>query len=76
MFVSMLNGAGDVKRPLYVNLALMYLILLPLAYLVGVRWEQGLLGVWLVHQIAFRALSSGVFVTIWQQRKWAAIRLW
>jgi MATE family, multidrug efflux pump len=75
-FASLLNGAGDVRRVLYVNLATQYLVLLPGAYLVGVHWAQGLLGVWLVHQFAFRALNSMIPTTLWQQRRWVAIRLW
>jgi putative MATE family efflux protein len=76
MFGSLLNGAGDVRRVLYVNLATQYLVLLPGAYVVGVRLEYGLLGVWLVHQLAFRALNSAILMALWQQRKWAQVRLW
>jgi MATE family multidrug resistance protein len=76
MFASLLNGAGDVRRVLYVNLTTQYLVLLPGAYLVGVHWQHGLLGVWLVHQFAFRALNSAILTTLWQQRRWATIRLW
>jgi putative MATE family efflux protein len=76
MFASLLNGAGDVKRVLYVNLATQYLVLLPGAYLFGVKFAFGLLGVWLVHQFAFRALNSVILTGLWQQRKWANVRLW
>ncbi len=76
MFGSLLNGAGDVKRVLYVNLATQYLVLLPGAYFVGVYWGYGLLGVWLVHQFAFRALNSAILTALWQQKLWANVRLW
>ncbi|MEZ5559554.1 MAG: MATE family efflux transporter [Pseudomonadales bacterium] len=76
LFASLLYGAGDVKRVLYVNLATQYLVLLPGAYLAGVHLGFGLLGVWLVHQFAFRALNAVVLTTLWRQRRWAAVRLW
>ena len=76
LFASLLYGAGDVARVMYVNLATQYLVLLPGAYLVGVHFAFGLLGVWLVHQFAFRALNAAILTTLWQQQRWARVRLW
>jgi putative MATE family efflux protein len=76
LFASLLYGAGDVKRVMYVNLATQYLVLLPGAWLVGVHWDVGLLGVFLVHQIAFRALNAGILTLLWQQRRGARVQLW
>jgi multidrug resistance protein, MATE family len=76
MFASLLYGAGDVARVMYVNLATQYLVLLPGAWLVGVHFAYGLLGVWLVHQFAFRALNAAILTALWQQRRWAGVRLW
>ncbi|MGA1677583.1 MAG: MATE family efflux transporter [Pseudomonadales bacterium] len=75
LFASLLYGAGDVKRVLYVNLATQYLILLPGAWWVGVKLGAGLLGVWIVHQFAFRALNAIILTALWQQRRWARIDL-
>jgi multidrug resistance protein, MATE family len=76
MFASLLYGAGDVARVMYVNLATQYLVLLPGAWLVGVHFAYGLLGIWLVHQFAFRALNAAILTALWQQRRWAGVRLW
>jgi len=76
MFASLLYGAGDVARVMYVNLATQYLVLLPGAWLVGVHLGYGLLGVWLVHQFAFRALNAVVLTLLWRQRRWAKVQLW
>jgi len=76
LFASLLYGAGDVTRVMYVNLATQYLVLLPGAWLVGVHLGVGLLGVWLVHQFAFRALNAAILTALWRQRRWATVKLW
>lgn len=76
LFSSLLNGAGDVKRVMYVSLATQYLVLLPFAYYFGVYAGFGLIGIWLTHQIGFRALNSLILTILWQQRRWAKIKLW
>jgi putative MATE family efflux protein len=76
MFASLLNGAGDVRRVMYVNLATQYLVLLPGAYLFAIHLGYGFIGLWLVHQIGFRALNSALFTALWQQKRWADVRLW
>ena len=76
LFASMLNGAGDVKRVMYVNLTTQYLVLLPGAYLFGVYFGFGLLGIWIVHQVGFRALNSLILTLAWRQKKWQKVALW
>jgi putative MATE family efflux protein len=76
LFASMLNGAGDVKRVMYVNLATQYLVLLPGAYFFGIHAGFGLLGIWLTHQVGFRALNSLVLTTLWRQQRWQKVELW
>jgi Na+-driven multidrug efflux pump len=75
LFASLLYGAGDVKRVLYVNLATQYVILLPGAWWAGIEMGAGLLGIWMVHQFAFRAVNALVLAALWQQRRWARIEL-
>ncbi len=76
LFANMLNGAGDVKRVMYVNLATQYFVLLPGAWFLGIEVGFGLIGIWLAHQVGFRALNSVILARLWQQRKWAKIQLW
>lgn len=76
LFANLLYGAGDVKRVMYVNLATQYLILLPGAWAVAAFSTWGLFGVLLVHQVAFRAVNAAILTALWQQRRWADVRLW
>ena len=76
MLSAMLNGAGDVKRVMYVNILTQYLVLLPGAYLLGPYLGFGLIGVWLMHQFGFRAVQTSIFMLMWRRRRWASIRFW
>jgi len=76
LFASMLNGAGDVKRVMYVNLATQYLVLLPGAYFFGVYAGFGLIGIWVTHQLGFRAMNSAILTTLWRQKRWQKVELW
>jgi len=75
MLATMLNGAGDVKRVTWVNLFTQWGILVPGAYLFGVTLEFGLLGIWLVHQIAYRGGHTFIFSYFWRKGEWAKIMI-
>ncbi|MDO6592266.1 MATE family efflux transporter [Neptuniibacter sp. 1_MG-2023] len=47
---------------------------LPLAWLFGPALGFGLIGIWII-QLIYRALSSLVFIYIWQQQRWSMIKL-
>jgi putative MATE family efflux protein len=53
-----LRGAGDTKMTMYINFGSQYLVRLPLVWLVGIRWEMGLTGIWIVlgAELTFRGL--------------------
>jgi len=70
MTAAMLNGAGDVDRVMYVNIVTQYFVLLPAAYLFGLHWGFGLIGVWLCHQVGFRAVQSVIFGLLWRGSAW------
>lgn len=76
LFASLLNGAGDVRRVMYVNMATQYLVLLPAAYFFGVYLGYGLVAIWLAHQVGFRALNSAILAGLWRQGRWRRIELW
>jgi Na+-driven multidrug efflux pump len=69
----MLNGAGDIRRVTMVNLITQWLILVPGAYLIGIQFGFGLIGIWLTHQFAYRAGHSFIFSYFWRQGKWSKI---
>jgi len=43
-----LRGAGDTRMSMYLTFGSTYLVRLPFAYLLGVTFEMGLIGVWIV----------------------------
>jgi putative MATE family efflux protein len=73
MLATMLNGAGDIRRVTIINLVTQWLILVPGAYLIGIHFGFGLIGIWLVHQFAYRAGHSFIFSYFWRQGKWSRI---
>ena len=75
MLSSMLNGAGDVKRVMYVNVLTQYVVLLPGAWLAGPVLGYGFLGIWLVHQLGFRFAQSLIYASMWHRGKWARLSL-
>ncbi len=42
-----LRGAGDIKYPVVMQVISMWLVGVPLCYLLGVHWKMGLPGIWL-----------------------------
>ncbi len=73
MLATMLNGAGDIRRVTLINLVTQWLILVPGAYLFGIQFGFGLIGVWIVHQFAYRGGHSFIFSYFWRQGKWSRI---
>ncbi|MFN3237442.1 MAG: MATE family efflux transporter [Pseudomonadales bacterium] len=75
MLAMMLNGAGDVKRVTWINLITQWCILVPGAYLFGVHFSLGLIGLWCVHQFAYRAGHVLIFGYYWRRGDWAKITI-
>ena len=69
----MLNGAGDIRRVTLVNVTTQWLILVPGAYVFGIYFAYGLIGIWCVHQFAYRAGHALIFSYFWRQGKWSRI---
>jgi multidrug resistance protein, MATE family len=67
-----LMGAGDNRSVLVVSVGLQWLLLLPAVYLLGPVLGLGLVGIWGA-QLAYRALQTGVFVTLWQREGWSRV---
>jgi putative MATE family efflux protein len=69
-----LLGAGASRQVLKINLVMQWLVLLPLAYLLGPVAGLGLLGIWLLQGLQRIALSA-IYTVIWRSQHWARIRL-
>jgi MATE family multidrug resistance protein len=73
MLATMLNGAGDVKKVTLVNLITQWCLLVPGAYLMGPVLGFGLIGIWVLHQFAYRAGHVFIFTYLWRRGDWAKI---
>ena len=67
-------GAGASRMVMLITLGNQWLLMLPLAWLVGPLLGHGLLAIWAVY-ILHRIVPSLIFATLWQRRDWSAIRL-
>jgi putative MATE family efflux protein len=69
-----LRGAGDTKMTMYINFGSQYLVRLPLVWLVGIHWEMGLTGIWIVlgGELTFRGL---LFLWRFMQGGWMHIKV-
>ncbi|CAM5552206.1 hypothetical protein BSAF29S_05310 [Bacillus safensis subsp. safensis] len=47
VIINSLRAAGDAKFPVYMAIISMWGIGLPIAYLLGIQFEMGLIGVWI-----------------------------
>ncbi|ASP40938.1 MATE family efflux transporter [Bacterioplanes sanyensis] len=69
-----LLGAGASRQVLKINMVMQWLVLLPLAYLMGPLAGFGLLGIWLL-QVSHRVLLSIIYAVIWRSQHWATLRI-
>ncbi len=71
-FMHGLLGAGDAKGVMYVSIGIQWLLLIPLAYLIGPILGFGLLAIWLL-QGGTRSMQSVIFRLKWKSRQWQQI---
>ncbi len=71
-FMHGLLGAGDAKGVMYVSVGIQWLLLIPLAYLIGPILGFGLLAIWLL-QGGTRSMQSAIFLLKWKSRQWQQI---
>lgn len=72
VLISCLNAAGDVKFPVAAGLVSMWGISVPLAYVFGIVFDMGLVGIWLAFSIDewIRAL---LMLYRWRRRSWQKV---
>ncbi|MFH1228046.1 MAG: MATE family efflux transporter [Planctomycetota bacterium] len=69
-----LRGAGDTRSTLYVNVISVWLVRLPIAYLLAVTFKMGLFGVWLAMPIDWLARSF-VYSLVYRGGRWKKINI-
>jgi MATE family multidrug resistance protein len=74
VFSHALLGAGDAVRVMLISTVGQWLILLPLAYLIGPTLGLDLTGIWGL-QCLYRLLLATLFAILWHRRGWATIEV-
>ena len=64
-----LRAAGDVNYPFYVGLVVMWSVAVGGGYLLGIKWEYGLAGMWLAFLLD-ENIRGAIFVKRWYSMKW------
>lgn len=67
-------GAGASRTAMFVSVGAQWLIYLPAAYLAGVVWGFGLLGIWLAAVLP-KLIQAGVFALLWRRGGWSEIKV-
>jgi putative MATE family efflux protein len=67
--ISSLRAAGDVKFPVMMGIISMWGISIPIAYILGVHFNLGLIGVWIAF-IADEWIRGLLMLWRWRSKKW------
>lgn len=74
VLMNALLGAGDSRNVMVVSIVTQWLLFMPVAYLVGVKYSGGLLAIWAI-QAVYRGIQSATFVWMWNRGAWARIQV-
>lgn len=69
LFVNVLQAAGDVNYPFYVGLVWMWSVAVVCAYLFGITFGFGILGMWWMFALD-ENIRGVVFIRRWESRRW------
>ena len=74
VIIQSFNGAGDTKTPTYINFVCFWLIQLPFAYLVGISFDWGPIGVFWA--ITLAEILIAIIGVIWFRKgKWKSVKV-
>ncbi len=64
-----LKAAGDINYPFIFGIVGMWIICIPVAYILGIKWGLGLAGIWIAFAVdeCFRGI---IFTFRWKGKKW------
>lgn len=69
-----LRGAGDTRTPVFVGFVGVWVVRIPLAWVLAFPAGLGLYGIWMT-MIADWLVRTVIFAAIWRRGRWKAIRL-
>lgn len=73
VIIGSLRAAGDIKFPTYVGILSMWGIAVPVAYILGIHFDLGLVGVWIAF-IADEWFRGIIMLYRWKSRAWMTKR--
>ena len=74
ILIGALNTAGDVKFPTLISIIFMFLFTVPMSFLIGVYFDFGLVGVWIVFIIDEWARALIMYLR-WTKESWQSIQI-
>lgn len=72
ILISVLNSAGEVKFPVIVGLIITYIITIPLSYIVSIKMNFGIVGIWIT-SIIDEWIRATIFYIRWKKGNWRKI---
>ncbi|WP_426710823.1 MATE family efflux transporter [Cetobacterium sp. SF1] len=69
VIINSLNASGDVKFPVTMGIISMYGVAVPLCWLLGIKFQMGLIGIWLGNA-ADEWLRGIIMLYRWKSKKW------
>ena len=73
VLVRNLQATGDVAFPVGIGICSQWIIGVGIAYLLGIHWGLGLVGIWIAFMLD-ENLRAAIFVVRWKKGKWRHIR--
>ncbi len=70
--ISSLRAAGDVNFPVFIGILSMWGVSVPLAYILGIHFNFGLVGIWIAFMVD-EWLRGVLMLLRWRQGKWRQI---
>ena len=69
VIINALRAAGDVKLPVYLGIASMWGVAVPVSYFLGLHLEMGLIGIWIAF-IVDEWLRGVIMYWRWRSKRW------
>ncbi|MGM0874563.1 MAG: MATE family efflux transporter [Bacillota bacterium] len=69
VIISSLRAAGDIRFPTYMGILSMWGVAVPIAYILGIHYDLGLVGVWIAY-IADEWVRGLIMLYRWKSRAW------
>jgi Na+-driven multidrug efflux pump len=74
VMVQAFNGAGDTRTPTFINLGVLWILQLPLAYLLAITIGLGALGVFITIALC-HSLHALISLWLFRQGRWKRMRV-